>query len=333
MKNLFYTLWSICLIVLMLYVWKVFFIPFALSIFFWLVMSYQAKFLSRYMKGKRGVYIIIFVYIVLLGAGIYGIGASAGYIQDNISSLSMQVTEWYILYEEKIASNSFITSEDIANRKEKGKAYLDLDILWWIASWTLTSMTTWILIIVLSFLLLLAQDRIIYTVVALYGKQWEETIYIARKTVAQYCLWLSMLILILFILNSIWLLVLSVPYAILIAAISAFATLVPTIWTFIGGIFATLVGGFLTESMWIWLWIMAWYLCIQQIEEFVIMPRVVGKRVSINTLTSIISLFAWWLLWGVAWLFLAIPIMGVIQKLAEKNALPVAVLMGTGEVE
>ena len=332
MKNIFYTLWAIWLSIAILYIWKVFLIPVVLSVFFWLIMSYQTHQLKKKISHKASIYSIIFGYIFVLALCMYGIGSSAWYVRENISSLTSQIQEGYNVYEQKVKSTAFVSSEDISSWKQQGKDFLSLDMLGGIATWTLTGITTWMLILVLSFLMLLYEERIVYTIKSAYGKEGVEIIHIARKTVAQYCYGLWILILILFVLNTVWLLVFGVPYAFLIAAISAIATLVPTIWTLIGGVFATFVWGFLTGSVWIWFFIMAWYLIIQQIEEFFIMPKVVWNRVSLNTLTSIVSLFARWLLWGVAWLFLAIPIMGVIQKIWEKYKKPHAILMWNGKL-
>lgn len=327
MKNTFYTLWTICLIIAMLYMWKVFLIPLTLSIFFWLIMSYQVQLLQNRTSRKVSTYIVIAGYICVLGACIYGIWSSAGYINDNISSLTTQIQESYETYEDKVQSYSFVSGQDISNRKDQVKEWLSIDLLGGIASGTLSGMTTMLLIMVLSILMLIYEDRILYTIKSRYGKDGVDVVYISRTTVAQYCLWLMLLIFILFVLNSIGLLVFGVSYALLIAAISAIATLVPTIGTLIGGVFATLVWWFLTWSLWVWLGIMAWYLVIQQIEEFFIMPKVVWSRVSLNTMASITSLFVWGLLWGVAWLFLAIPIMGVLQKIGDKHKKSYAVLM------
>ncbi len=328
MKNSFYTLWSIFLVIAMVYYGKTFLIPFALSVFFWLIMSYQVWLLDKIFPYKRSVVSIIVWYIVLLWWILYGIWASAWYIEKNTSSLIQQIEETYAWYEAKVKSNRFIKNQHIKDLKEQWKKLLTLDTIWWIAWWTLHWLSKWLLIFVLSLLFLLNEKRIEHSMKKTLNNG-EEILDIAKKVIAQYCYWLLILVSILFVLNTIWLLIFGVPYAPLIGWFSALATLIPTVWTLIWWIWATLVWWFLEGSLLVWVWIFVWYIAIQQIEEYFIMPKVVGERVSLNTLASIISLVVWWMLWWVAWLFLAIPTMWVVQKLFEKNNHPFWVLISS----
>jgi predicted PurR-regulated permease PerM len=75
------------------------------------------------------------------------------------------------------------------------------------------------------------------------------------------------------------------------------------------------------------------YILIQQLEEYFILPRVVGSRVSLNVLVSIISIVARGMLWGVAGIFLAIPIMGVVEMLLEKHGRKVSILLNNKKTE
>jgi predicted PurR-regulated permease PerM len=89
--------------------------------------------------------------------------------------------------------------------------------------------------------LLTHEQRIRTYISAISGKVGLSTLEEIKQIIRQYTLGLFFLMLIVFVLYVIGLLIAGVPYAVLIAAISAFATIVPTVGTFLGGMFAVIV--------------------------------------------------------------------------------------------
>jgi len=332
MKDTFYALWTIFLTISILYFGKAFLIPITLSIFFRLIMSYQVLLLTKKVSYKKSITIVLSSYILLLVGSFYVLWASAAYINEKTNSLLSQVGDAYSSYEMKVRKNTFITMSQINDWKEQWKELLTLDNVWWIAWWTLQWLTTGILIFFLSIFLLLTEKRIIYWLQETVWNQGKDIVDIARKTVAEYCFWLLLLVGILFIFNTIGLLIFWVPYAPLIGWFSALAAIIPMVWTIIWWIAATLASWFLTWSLFVWIWIFVWYIVVQQIDEYFITPKVVGESVSLNHLASLLSLIAWWILWWVAWLFLAIPIMWVIKKILDKGNHPFSIFLANDKL-
>jgi predicted PurR-regulated permease PerM len=60
------------------------------------------------------------------------------------------------------------------------------------------------------------------------------------------------------------------------------------------------------------------YLFIQFIDNNILVPRMVSKKVQINALISIIAVLLGGALWGVAGMFLSIPIIGVLKIIFDR---------------
>jgi predicted PurR-regulated permease PerM len=198
---------------------------------------------------------------------------------------------------------------------------------------TVTGVTTFLLIIILSVLVLVHEKRIQVTLGRMYPEQWDELISIARNAVGNYALGLLVVMLVVFVLYLIGLYVIGIPYALLLAWLAAVATLVPTVGTLLGALFATIAAGILTGSLINALLVIAWFGSVQQIEEYFILPQVVGGRVSLNPMTTIMSVVGRGVLRWVWWLFLAIPIMGIVKQIGSIQGKHFALLMWTEDID
>lgn len=118
-------------------------------------------------------------------------------------------------------------------------------------------------------------------------------------------------------LNSIGLLILGVQYAILIAIIGALLNVIP----YIGGLIAIaipMIIALATQTPATALWVMISYLIVQFIDNNFIVPRIVASKVKINGLVSIIVVLTGGALWGLAGMFLAIPLTAIIKVIFDR---------------
>lgn len=119
-------------------------------------------------------------------------------------------------------------------------------------------------------------------------------------------------------LNSIALLILGVPYAILLAVIGALLNMLP----YIGGIIAialpVLMATVTKEGFSTQLGIIIAYVIIQFIDNNFLVPRIVSSKVQINALFSIIVVLLGGALWGVAGMFLSIPAVAILKIIFDR---------------
>ena len=117
--------------------------------------------------------------------------------------------------------------------------------------------------------------------------------------------------------NSTALLLLGIEYAILIGIIGALLNLIP----YIGGIIAIalpmLVALATKEPVYV-LFVFAAYLVVQLIDNNFIVPKVVASKVKINALVSIVVVLIGGALWGVAGMFIAIPLTAILKVIFDR---------------
>lgn len=119
------------------------------------------------------------------------------------------------------------------------------------------------------------------------------------------------------ILNTSFLLILGIDYAILIGLLGALLNLIP----YLGGAIAislpVAIALATKSSAWYSIYVIIGYSTIQFIDNNYIVPRVVASKVKINALFSIIVVLAGNALWGVAGMFLSIPIIAIVKLIFD----------------
>ncbi|GMR19392.1 MAG: AI-2E family transporter [Patescibacteria group bacterium] len=115
-----------------------------------------------------------------------------------------------------------------------------------------------------------------------------------------------LLMIIVGVLSYLGLSALGVEYALPLAVIAGLFEVIPTIGPIIAAIPALLVG--FGTSVWLGVWILVLYIIIQQLENNLIVPRIMGRAVGLSPLTALIILFVGGVLYGVVGLLLAIPV-------------------------
>ena len=115
------------------------------------------------------------------------------------------------------------------------------------------------------------------------------------------------------ILNSVGLLILGIDYAIILGITGALLNVIP----YIGGVIAIalpMIIAFVSKDTLTYpLLVLGVYLLIQFIDNHFIIPRVVASKVKINALISVIVVIVGGSLWGVAGMFLSIPLTAIMK--------------------
>ncbi len=119
-------------------------------------------------------------------------------------------------------------------------------------------------------------------------------------------------------LNTIALLMLGVPYAILLGILGAILNVIP----FIGGVLAALLpmgiamitkDGFHTQ-----VGIAISYIVIQFTDNHFLIPYIVSSKVKINAMISILVVLLGGAVWGLSGMFLSIPFIGILKIVFDR---------------
>ncbi|WP_018342369.1 AI-2E family transporter [Cytophaga aurantiaca] len=118
-------------------------------------------------------------------------------------------------------------------------------------------------------------------------------------------------------LNSVALMLIGIKYAILLGVIGAILNLIP----YIGGMVAIalpMLMGLMTDSPISALYVFLAYALIQFVDNNFLVPKIVASKVKVNALVSIIVVLIGGTLWGVAGMFLSIPLIAILKVIFDR---------------
>ena len=139
-----------------------------------------------------------------------------------------------------------------------------------------------------------------------------------KSAVKSYMVGLLLEALIVAIMNSVALLLLGVDYAILLGVIGALLNMLPYIGGLVGIALPIIIASVTKDGFSTQLGILGAYLLIQFIDNNFLVPFLVSSRVKINALISIIVVLLGGALWGVAGMFLSIPVIAILKIIFDR---------------
>lgn len=122
---------------------------------------------------------------------------------------------------------------------------------------------------------------------------------------------------------------LGVTYALLLAVIGAILNIIPYLGVIITAVLTALIT-FATNSPSTVLWAVGSIIIIHMIDSNILSPRIIGSRVKINALASIVGVIMGSALWGLPGTFMAMPIIAIMKVVFEEiePLRPFAILIG-----
>lgn len=119
------------------------------------------------------------------------------------------------------------------------------------------------------------------------------------------------------ILNSIGLLALGIPHAILFGMLTAVMTIIPYVGIFISALLPISVAWITKDSIWYPVGVVAVFSFVQYLEANVIFPRVVAAQLKVSTWATLVAIIAGGILWGVSGMILFIPFTGMLKIISD----------------
>ncbi len=313
-------------LLVLLYFTRGFVVPFIFSVIFAIVLHPVVMFFVRH---KFNRVIAIIVTMLLTTIVIVAIGALL------ISQLVRLSESWPIIVDKfTIAINEAITYVE---------SYFDVNpqtVRDWIASnkgellgmntaafgHTLVSLGNGVMILLLIplyiFLLLFYQPLILDFIRRLFGRKNKikinEIVSQVKTVIQQYLVGLAIEIVIVATLETLALLFLGIEYAILFGIVGALLNLIP----YIGGLAAValpMMMALVTKpSPWYAMYVLGLFYFIQLVDNNYIVPKIVASKVKINALFSILAVLAGNAIWGIAGMFLSIPLLAIVKLIFDR---------------
>ncbi|WKN30920.1 AI-2E family transporter [Porifericola rhodea] len=151
-----------------------------------------------------------------------------------------------------------------------------------------------------------------------------------KQVVRNYIIGIFLVILILAVCNSIALWALDIEHAIFFAVFAAVLNIVPFIGPLVGSILPALFALVMKDSLWYPFGVVLYFVVIQTIESYLITPNIVGRKVSVNPMFTIIAIFVGNLIWGIAGMILFIPFTAMLKQIFDEvdHLKPYGYIMG-----
>lgn len=191
---------------------------------------------------------------------------------------------------------------------------------------TVASLSSILLFIIFTmiytFFLILYRHHLLKFLIAVFKEEHSVTVYdIAQQVqyiVRKYILGLLLEMLIVSSVLCIAFLILGVKYAVLLGIITGIFNLIPYIGIFTSlllGTFITFATGATATKV---LLVAIVYVCVHLVDSNVLLPLIVGSKVRINALITVLGIIGGEMLWGISGMFLSIPVIAITKIIFDR---------------
>ena len=150
-----------------------------------------------------------------------------------------------------------------------------------------------------------------------------------QKVAVDYLGGMGVVMLILGVMNSLGLYFIGVDYPLVWGFLAAMLAVIPYVGTVIGGLLPFLYAVATLDTLWQPVAVVVLYGLVQFLEGNLITPRVVGRSVQINALAAILGIILGGMLWGLAGIVIAIPLLAIVRIILKhiEYTKPIALLL------
>ncbi len=191
---------------------------------------------------------------------------------------------------------------------------------------TVSSLSSMLLFIVFTmiytFFMLLYRRHLLKFLIAVFKEEHSVTVYDITEQVQyivrKYILGLLLEMLIVSSVCCIAFLLLGVKYAVLLGFITGIFNLIPYIGIFTSmalGTFITFATGAAASKV---LLVAIVYVCVHLVDSNVLLPLIVGSKVRINALITVLGVIIGEMMWGISGMFLSIPVIAILKIVFDR---------------
>lgn len=179
-----------------------------------------------------------------------------------------------------------------------------------------------LIIPIYMFMLLLYKNLILNFLYEVFSDQHAEKVgEVLKQTksaIQSYIVGLLIEMIIVSTLNSVALMIIGVKYAILLGVIGGIINILPYIGGFVSILMPVLIAIVTKDGYSAPLEVIVSYLAIQFVDSNIIFPRFVSVKVQINALVSLVAVFLGNMMWGIAGMFLMLPMVAVLKIIFDR---------------
>jgi predicted PurR-regulated permease PerM len=172
------------------------------------------------------------------------------------------------------------------------------------------------------FMLLLYKNLIVNFLYEVFSEKHSqsvaEVLAQTKSAIQSYIVGLLIEMIIVSSLNTLALFIIGVKYAILLGVIGGIINILPYIGGFVAILLPVLIATVTKDGYSAQIAVIISYLAIQFVDSNIIFPRFVSIKVQINALISLLAVFLGNAMWGIAGMFLMLPMVAVIKIIFDR---------------
>lgn len=333
------TLISLAVIVTALYIGQHILIPLLLSLLFAILLRPLVVFLNKKLKFPHVIAVLVSVtlFVVFVSGIVFFISWQVSDITHDWNKIKHNVSLHYEHLQNWVKQRYHLSYnkqeryiQQVKDESMNGNSEFMSSTL---SSFTDTLLNA-ILIPIYTFLILLYRNLFIKFLSKIVHKSKEhilEDILTQIKTVVQsYIVGLLIEMGVVGTLTTVGLMLLGVEYAVLLGVITAILNLIPYIGILVASVVAVLATLVNSSDLSVVIGVLALSVFVQFIDNNILVPKIIGNKVRINALVSIVGVIIGGALAGIAGMFLAIPMIAILKVIFDRiDALsPWGYLMG-----
>jgi predicted PurR-regulated permease PerM len=263
----------------------------------------------------------ILLFVICIGIIVTLLSFQLGSLAENLDAMKERLTGMLESIKQWIKDSVGIKKSTQQNIIDKGTSENSGDMMFAFAAGLVGIMVNTILVLVYMYLFLCYRTHIKKFILKLVPKKEDtntiEVVHETGKVAQKYLSGLAAMIAILWIMYGIGFSLMGIKSALFFAVLCGLLEIVPFVGNLTGTSITMLAvigqGG---DSKMI-LGVLGTYLLVQFIQTYILEPLVVGEQVNINPLFTIMAIVLGELIWGIAGMILAVPLLGMVKIVCD----------------
>lgn len=302
-------------------------VPFLFAVFFAILLTPLSSFLEKYRLHRifSSLFSLIIGITFLAGIVFFFYSQIANFAQD-MGMLEQRINELFEQFSGFF--NAYLDVEPDAQLESAEDAIVsflrdNVEPLTRGVMTAATTVTMFFLIPIYVFLLLMYRDFLKNFFLMAFERRNKDSkvqivLYKLRDVVQNYITGMFIVILILAVLNSTALLIIGVDHPLLFGGFAALLNVIPFLGPIIGSILPIIYSLLTMDSLWYPFAVLATFYVIQLFESNLFTPMIVGQRVSLNPLVTLLAIFIGGQIWGLAGMILFIPGLAMFKEVCDE---------------
>lgn len=298
-------------------------VPFAFSILLAILLIPMNQYLERRKFSRvNAISLSLLVSFFILGLLIYFLSTQVMAFIDDIPEMRRKINELILMLQKWLQGKFGISvreQDDYLSSATGGTSSTIIGTTFLSLKDTLFLLT---LLPIYTFLILYYRDMLKNFLVDIFREENKEKVHDvlteSRGVIQNYMVGLMIEMGIVAAINFLGFAIIGIEYAIFLAVFAAILNLIPYIGMLIASIFCMLVTLTTSDQISDAIWTLVVLWVVQFIDNNILMPKIVGSKVKINALITILAVLIGGALLGISGTFLAIPGIAILKVIFER---------------